>query len=424
MKIALITDNYIPKLGGINIIMQNVRNQLIDLGEQIYVLNSTYHKEDEFCFRVLSEKKTLKNLSTQGFKFYIFILILFFKIIFTFKKIKNRDKLKLAFFYCMYPKLLVDRIISIKNAVSFFKKFKIDVILSGSAYRPLIYGFILSKWFRIPIITYAHGEDYLKKLPLKVNQIILQNIEKTIVSNKIMKNLLIKVHNIDPVKIKIIHYGVDIENSKVKESVSELRNKYEISQDDFIILTVSRLYPRKGFETVLNAVKLIIEENPNFPIKYLIVGSGEEEKKIKKMINEFNLEHHVKLLGRIDGYPKNQYYKLSELFVLVPEIKNNSIEGFGIVYIEANFFKLPVIGALSGGVKMAIEDGKTGFLIKSRDVLDLKEKIMILYNNKDLRYKLGENGQKRVINEFSWKKNVSKIRNLLLSTKSTYGVNL
>ena len=420
MNIAQITDNYIPKLGGINIIMVNVRNQLTELGERVYVFNSTYDKEDEFCYKVLSENKILKNLFTQGLKFYIFILVLFFKITFLFKGIKFMDKLKLAFFYCFYPKLLVDRIISIKNTISLFKKYKIDIILSGSAYRPLIYSFILSKWFQIPMATYAHGEDYLKELPFKVNTIMLQNIENIIVSNKIMKNLLLKIHNVKPVKIKIIHYGVDIENSEVKENVSELRAKLNISQNDFIILTVSRLYPRKGFETVLKALKLIIDENPSIPIKYLIIGSGNEEQIIKKWIDDLNLKDNVKLLGRIDGYPKNQYYKLSDLFVLVPEIKNNSIEGFGIVYIEANYFKLPVIGSRSGGVKMAIEDGKNGFLIESKDEVSLKEKIMLLYNNEQLRYDLGEYGHKRVLEFFDWKKNVSIIRNLLHNTINEY----
>jgi len=400
--------------------MVNVRNNLKELGEPIYVFNSTYDRRDEFCFKVLSEKKILRDLLKQGLKFFIFIFALLFRIIVLFKGIKFNEKLKLAFFYCFYPKLLVDRILSIKNTVSLFKKYKINIILSGSAYRPLIYSFILSKWFQIPMVTYAHGEDYLKRLPLKVNTIMLQNIENIIVSNKIMKNLLLKIHKVDPVKINIIHYGVDIENSKVKETISQLRDKLNIPQNDFIILTVSRLYPRKGFETVLKAVKLIIDENPNIPIRYYIIGSGEEERRIRKLIDDLNLKNVVKLLGRIDGYPKNEYYKLSDLFILVPEIKNNSIEGFGIVYIEANFFKLPVIGARSGGVKIAIEDGKTGFLIKPKDELNLKEKIMELYNNENLRSNLGEYGHKRVIDLFDWKKNVSIIRNLLQNTISEH----
>jgi len=420
MNIAQITDNYIPKLGGITMVMVNVRNQLAKLGENVYVFNSTYDKEDEFCYKVLSEKKILKNLLTQGLKFYIFILVLFFKITFSFKGIKFMDKLKLAFFYCFYPKLLIDRIISIKNTVSLFKKYKINIILSGSAYRPLIYSFILSKWFQIPMTTYAHGEDYLKRLPFNVNTIMLQNIENIIVSNKIMKDLLLKIHKVDPVKINIIHYGVDIEKSEVKETVSQLRAKYNIPENDFIILTVSRLYPRKGFETVLKAVKLIVDENPNIPIKYYIIGSGEEERRIRKLVDDLNLKNIVKLLGRIDGNPKNEYYKLSDLFILVPEIKNNSIEGFGIVYIEANYFKLPVIGARSGGVKVAIEDGKTGFLIKSKDDVSLKEKIMELFNNENLRHNLGEYGHKRVIDLFDWKKNVTIIRDLLQNTIEKY----
>ncbi len=420
MNVALITDNYIPKLGGIKTIMVNVRNKLTELGEHVYVFNSTYDREENLCFKVLSEKRILKNLASQDIRFYIFVFALFFKIIFLFKGFKFVDKLKLAFFYCFYPKLLVDRLLSIKNTVSLFKKYKIDIILGGSAYRPLIYSFVLSKWSQIPLVTYAHGEDFLKRLPFNVNTIILQNIEKIIVSNKIMKKLLLKIHNVDVSKIKIIPYGVDIENSEVKESVSELRAKFNISESDFIILTVSRLYPRKGFKTVLKAVKLIIDENPDIPIKYFIIGSGKEENIIKKLIYDLNLKDYVKLLGRIEGYPKNQYYKLSDLFVLVPEIKNNSIEGFGIVYIEANYFKLPVIGSRSGGVKIAIEEGKSGFLIKSKDAVNLKEKILLLFNNQNLRNNLGVYGHNRVKDLFDWKKNVSTIRNVLQNTIIEY----
>ena len=235
-----------------------------------------------------------------------------------------------------------------------------------------------------------------------------------------MKDLFLKIYKVNTNKIRIIHLGVDIENSYVEESISELREKFNINERDFILLTVSRFYPRKGFETILNALNHIINENKGISIKYLIIGGGEEQRNIELQIKKLNLENHVTLLGSLDDNLKNQYYKLSDLFVLVPEISKESIEGFGIVYIEANYFKLPVIGSLSGGVKMAIIEGKTGFLIKPKDDLTLKKKIMLLYQNKQLRHDLGVNGHERVVEFFNWKKNALIYRNILKNTINEY----
>lgn len=119
------------------------------------------------------------------------------------------------------------------------------------------------------------------------------------------------------------------------------------------------------------------------------------------------------MLGAVDDFTRDQFYKLSDLFILVPELKKDSIEGFGIVYLEANYFKLPIIGSSSGGVKKAIIDGKNGFLIKPGDVNSLKEKILSLYYNELLRNKMGEFGRQRTLEHFNWDKNILIYQNIL-----------
>ena len=405
MKIALITNDFLPMMGGITNVMINVSNNLTKFGETVYLLNKTYEDNKKLYFKVLSDEISVKGALVHNFTFIYFSIYLFFKIIFSFKGLIFKEKLKLAFFYSFYPKFIVRRIISIKNLVSFFRKFNCDIILSGTSGIPLLYSYILSKWFNVPMVAIAHGDDYLTRYPFKIKTHIFQEIQGIIVTNKIMKNLFLKIFSVNPNKIKIIHLGVDIKNSEVKESVSFLREQFGYNQRDFILLTVSRFYPRKGFETVLKALHLILKENKDILIKYLIIGEGEDKKRIKLLIKQLNLEENVILLGAVDDNLKNQYYKLSDLFVLVPEIKEDSIEGFGIVYIEANYFKLPVIGSYSGGIKMAIIDNKTGYLIKPKDELELKDKIMLLFNNKELCRDLGEYGHKRVLKLFDWEKN-------------------
>lgn len=416
MKIALITNNFIPSFGGIANVMINVSSKLTDLGENVYVFNKSCHKENKLYFKVLSDDVSFKGIIIHNIKFFFFLFYLMFRILFFFNTVKFKDRIKLVFFYCFYLKFIVRRIISIKNLLMCFEKYKIDIILSGTANIPLLYSFILSKWFKIPMVTIAHGDDFLVRYPLEIKTFILQNIQKIIVTNKIMKFFMMKIHNINPSKIKIIHLGVDINSSKITESKSELRDKFRIKKEDFIILTVSRFYPRKGFETILKSLRLILDENPNVPLKYFIIGGGEEQNNIEVLISRLKLEKFVTLLGTVDDSIKNQFFKLSDLFILVPEIKKNSIEGFGIVYIEANYFKLPVIGSRSGGVKIAVEDGKTGFLITPKDELSLKDKILYLFNNKDIRQDFGEKGHNRVLELFDWNKNVLTYRDVLKTT--------
>ena len=247
MNIALITNDFLPISGGITNVMVNLSNKLTEEGEKVYVFNKTYNNEEKLYFKILSNDNSLSGIFIHNIKFFYFLFYLFFKILFSFKRISFKEKLKLAFFYCFYLKFIVRRIISIKNLVSYFKRFNIDIILSGTSGIPLLYSYILSKWFNIPIISIAHGDDFLFRYPFKIKTHIFQNIQKIVVTNRIMKNLFLKIYEIDSNKLIVIHLGVDVENSEVKTSVLELRDKYNLSQDDFVILTVSRLYPRKGF---------------------------------------------------------------------------------------------------------------------------------------------------------------------------------
>ncbi len=413
MNIALISGNFLSKKGGISTTLKNFYEKLTDLGETIHLIDNS--SSDIQGLNIIHSREKFKNFFFQNLGFYLFLFYLFFRILII-QNIKFREKLKVSFYYCFYPKDLVNRIKSIKKLIVYFQKVKVDIVFCISSSFPLFYGFILSKFFNKPLVTLAHGEDFIKRYPYSLNTIIFRHIEKIIVSNIIMKRLFLKIHNVREDKIKIIFRGINLEKISIDSSKIELREKLNISKNDFIIMTVSRIHPRKGIENVINVIKQIKEENTNLPIKYYIIGTGKELIRLKKKISESRLTDTIKFLGEINDITRNQYYKLSDLFILVPEIQKNTIEGFGIVYLEANYFKLPVIGTRSGGVKIAIEDGKTGFLIDPKDEKGLKEKILMLYYNKDLREKLGENGYKRVLKFFDWKNKAIEYRDVLKNT--------
>jgi phosphatidylinositol alpha-1,6-mannosyltransferase len=145
-----------------------------------------------------------------------------------------------------------------------------------------------------------------------------------------------------------------------------------------------------------------VDLRPDLKIKYYLIGHGKEATNLKSLTKRLGLETYVVFLTNVDNETRNEYYTISNLFILPSKVRPNATEGFGIVFLEANFYKIPVIGTKTGGIVDAIIDGETGFLIRSNDLEELVIKILNLIDNEDLRIKMGEIGYKRVIKEFLW----------------------
>jgi len=222
------------------------------------------------------------------------------------------------------------------------------------------------------------------------------------VSNHQIKYLIKQIHKLEDNQLVLIPYGLTIKDYELDATKEKIREEYDISQNTFIILSVGRHVPRKSFDIVIQAVKEIIEVNPEFKIKYYLIGQGPETPKLKKLSKNLDIENHVIFLGSCEESTRNKFYKTSDVFIMPSVKKKESVEGFGLVFLEANLFKVPVIGTLSGGIKEAIINKKTGFLIEPNDKDSLVEKISFLYNNKEKRIEMGEFGQKRVISSFNW----------------------
>ena len=96
------------------------------------------------------------------------------------------------------------------------------------------------------------------------------------------------------------------------------------------------------------------------------------------------------------------YYQLADVFVMPARDLDGDVEGFGMVYLEAANFGLPVIAGKSGGAAEAVVDGQTGLLVNPEDENDVYEKIVKLLSDEGLRNKMGEMGKLRVKRDFQW----------------------
>ena len=180
-----------------------------------------------------------------------------------------------------------------------------------------------------------------------------------------------------------------------------------------VLLTVSRLVPRKGHDQVLKALARIPAVHPT--VHYLIAGSGPNETNLRRMVIELGLEPCVSFVGHVPEESLNDYYDLADIYVMPSREEGETVEGFGLAFIEAGARGLPVIGGRHGGVPEAVLDGKTGYLVDALDSNDLSRRIAELLEKPTLRRKLGEQGRKRALEDFTARSMARRTAEVLLT---------
>ncbi|NLB96282.1 MAG: glycosyltransferase, partial [Armatimonadetes bacterium] len=178
-----------------------------------------------------------------------------------------------------------------------------------------------------------------------------------------------------------------------------------------VLVTVSRLLERKGHDVVLRALPRIAAAVPE--VAYLVAGTGPREPVLRRLAGELGVAERVVFAGRVPDEELADYYGAADVFIHPNrELPNGDVEGFGIVFLEANAAGKPVIGGNSGGTPDAVVDGVTGFLIDPNDVDAVADAAIRLLTDRDLARKLGEQGRERARTEFTWERAVERLRAL------------
>jgi glycosyltransferase involved in cell wall biosynthesis len=164
------------------------------------------------------------------------------------------------------------------------------------------------------------------------------------------------------------------------------------------LLTVCRLDSTekyKGVDTVIEALPQVIARVPD--VQYLIVGSGSDSIRLKKLAKSVGVSDRVHFLGSVDDATLRACYRACDVFVM-PSAK----EGFGFVFLEAMQYAKPVVAADKGGSPEVVKDGVTGLLVRYNDVRQLAESLTRLCLDPALRTKLGEAGYMRLQENYTF----------------------
>lgn len=169
-----------------------------------------------------------------------------------------------------------------------------------------------------------------------------------------------------------------------------------------LLLSVCRLVPRKGIDTVIACMPSRLDEHAN--LQYLVVGDGPDRPRLERLAEEKGVQQSVRFAGQASFDELPAYYRMAHIFVLPTreELQQASIEGFGIAFLEGSASGLPIVAGRSGGVEEAVIDGTTGILTPPDDPQALSEALLRLLREPDLRRKLGKGGRAWVEEEMSW----------------------
>jgi len=301
-------------------------------------------------------------------------------------------------------------IVSLFKIYRFIRKNKYEIVHTHSS-KAGILGRVAAKMARTPIVIHTiHGLPFheyqslfLNKLYVFIEKIGAKFSDKIItVTNRIIEDSLKKGIGFKD-KFKVVRSGLDLSTYSKKEINSEkVRQKLGICKEDIVIGKIARFSELKGHKYLIEAAQKIISLDSH--VKVLLVGSGELENKIKRIVKELNLEKNIIFTGLIE------YEKVPEIISVLDILVHTSLlEGLARVFPQAFILRKPVVSFDIDGASEVVLNNETGFLVEPKNSEQLAEAIIKLVRDQKLREIFGENGYNLVRKNWSQEKMVDDL---------------
>ena len=212
----------------------------------------------------------------------------------------------------------------------------------------------------------------------------------------------------------VVQPGVDTERFRVlsTDERASAREHFGVSPNAELIVGVSRLVPRKGFDIAISAVARLARDRPQ--LEMLIAGAGRDAKRLNELAKRLGAP--VRFLGRTPFEDLPLLYGCADIFTMLCRNRWGGLEqeGFGIVFLEAAACGVPQVAGSSGGAAEAVDDGVTGIVVKDPTSIDeVAKAFSLLLNSPDLRQRMGNAGRVRAVESFSYDVLTARLWNTL-----------
>jgi len=269
-----------------------------------------------------------------------------------------------------------------------------------------LYGILTAKSSGVKnIISSKHNDDdFRNKFHIKyLNKFLNKRLSKVIVISEALKKFSIEIEKIRIDKIVTIRYGLD--NFELRLKNENLREHLGYRDDEYIFGIIARLTEQKGHIYLLEAFKNIVKKHKK--ARLLIVGDGVLRKQLETIVKDDNIENFVQFLGRRED--------TADIYNAIDAFIHPSLwEGFGLVFLEAMSFALPVIATNVSAIPEVVEKNRTGLLVKPKNSEELFVAMEKFINDKDMAKKYGKMGKIRVKDKFNVETMVERTKEVYL----------
>lgn len=199
---------------------------------------------------------------------------------------------------------------------------------------------------KLKIFAFVHGEEisaYQSSHQLKfIFNLIAKKFNRLFCNSSFTAS-----HFLNQSNIEILNPSIDEKFFKKDYDKTALREEYGIKKNAFVLLSLGRLVAKKNHQAVLKLLPELLRQKSD--IVYIVAGDGEESANLVALTKKLNIENNVIFIHNFDEQEKVKIYYLADLFVMPTKKVANDLEGFGIVYLEAQACSLPIIAGDSGG---------------------------------------------------------------------------
>ena len=260
------------------------------------------------------------------------------------------------------------------------------------------------------IIVLAHGQEYLEaeKKYTRIRN-ALERAESIVCSSTYTQKLIDNNFSEFTNNTQVIYPCYMVESPK------NLKQEANESSHLFSIVSICRIEKRKGLRNSAIALSRLLSTGYKF--KWSIAGTGPDLEHLKALIRSLEMDNAVSILGRVNDYEKHSILCSADLFLMPSYQEGNSLEGFGISYTEAASYGIPAIAGIAGGAPEAVLDNQTGWCADGASVDSVLSAIKDSMDNPEKRLQFGKRASMRFNNVLAGSKAFEKLLETIKSIK-------
>ena len=400
MKICSVSQSFYPYVGGVTRYLQALGKRLIERGDEMIVVHLKTPEMSDF--EVVDNIRVYRMAESAGLKESMDGYLKFKELIIdtthgSKAPVSVEDRFDHGYYdYLGFNLSMYEKVRQVYQAEHFdilhihdFQVMPLAFLLKDEIDVPMVFTWHIPFTSAMP----ADWRDFMVRYLRYYDQVIFSTDEyvRTAVESGLSPDRVVKINPF----IETEGYTFTGDNS--------FREKFDIAENDNLVLCVSRMDPRKGQEYLIKALAEVVKKHPDTTCAFIgngslskkLMGRNDRLENLKALASELGVGEKVKFLGKVSQEDLLAGYCECDMVVL-PSVN----EGFGLVLSEAMCFGKPLIGSNIGGIPEQIVDGVNGYMFKPTDHEELAQFIISLIEHPDVRKQMGAIGKELVHTRF------------------------